>query len=121
MGIECDIYIFVYRSVFEMRVFFDERYSNDIALSLMSIYECRKVKIGRGGAGDLDARGNWCIYITFSFAPYVSLFSLDKKLKQKLFIPHVFFYKEVFINCYFLEITNTHVLCTTIIEQHRRR
>jgi len=90
--------------------FFDERYSNDIALSLMSIYECRKVKIGRGGAGDLDARGNWCVYtvyiyvcrdaavyIAFSFAPYISLFSLDKKLKQKLFIPHVFFYKEVYL------------------------
>jgi len=37
------------------------------------------------------------IYITFSFAPYISLFSLDKKLKQKLFIPHVFFYKEVYL------------------------
>lgn len=57
----------------------------------MSIYECRKVKIGRGGAGDLDARGNLCVYTVYIYmqrcrriyrfffcAIYISFFSLDK-------------------------------------------
>merc|ERR1712168_76797 len=59
----------------------------------------------------------------FFLATYL-LFSLSRrKLKKnpKLFIPHVFFYKEVYLLIViFLEITNTHVSCTTIIEQHRR-
>merc|ERR1712002_760999 len=92
--------------------FFDERYSNDIALSLMSIYECRKVKIGRGEGQETWTRAGIGVYIRYIYmyaemppyiyrfffcAIYISLFSLDKKLKQKLFIPHVFFYKEVYL------------------------
>merc|ERR1719431_1348122 len=63
------------------------------------------------------------VYVTRFFSRYVSpFFSLLTQIKKnpKLFIPHVFLYRSLFINCYFLEITNTHVSCTTIIEQHRR-
>merc|ERR1712183_1262351 len=58
------------------------------------------------------------VYVTRFFSRYVSpFFSLSTQIKKK---PEIVYSSCLFINCYFLEIKNTHVSCTTIIEQHRR-
>merc|ERR1711931_610185 len=109
-------------------------YSNDI-ISLNVYTNARWKKSSWGGEGDSDA-GNGRAYLcgcicrdaasyisrAFFLAKYFPFFSLSTQIKKKpkLFIPHVFFFFIKKFNCYFLEITNTHVSCTTIIEQHRR-
>merc|ERR1711931_607650 len=104
-------------------------YSNDI-ISLNVYTNARWKKSSWGGEGDSDAgngRAYLCGCICRDAASYISrafflakyfLFSLSRhKLKKKT---EIVYSSCFFFYCYFLEITNTHVSCTTIIEQHRR-
>ena len=61
------------------------------------------------------------VYIAFSCCQ-AYLFFLSRQIKTEIVYSSCFFYKEVYLLIViFLEITNTHVLCTTIIEQRRRQ